>query len=443
MSQTNLLEKFFHYINLETDVDNYEKIHETIVKDVEFKGTNLWILSFAIIVASIGLNMNSTAVIIGAMLISPLMGPINGMGYSIATYNFSLLRRAVKNFTFAVIASLIASTAYFALTPISTAYSELLARTSPTIYDVLIALFGGLAGIVAISSKQKGNVIPGVAIATALMPPLCTAGYGLANGNMNYFFGAFYLFTINTVFIAFSSIIISQILKFPIRKSIEESQKKKVNKWITLIITIMIIPSIYFGYRLVEKEKFTENANRFISSVNILEGNYLLRDEINPDKKTINLVYAGLPLNKNQKNAIKNKLGDFSLNGVELSFQTGIKSDYLSGKNTELEKMKTEIAGLTLTLQRKNKQLDSLKTSGNIGKQLLQEIQTIYPQIISASYSETKIFNSSPDSEIPMKIVVLGLKSEKLANSEKEKILSWLKIKLKSEEIKLYYETVK
>src|SRR5674476_666630 len=176
---------------------------------------------FAVVVASVGLNMNSTAVIIGAMLISPIMGPINGMGYSIATYNFPLLRQSIKNFSFAVALSLIASTIYFAISPISTAHSELLARTSPTVYDVLIALFGGMAGIVAISSKNKGTVIPGVAIATALMPPLCTAGYGLATGQFIYFFGAFYLFTINAVFIAISSILISQILKFPIRTLID------------------------------------------------------------------------------------------------------------------------------------------------------------------------------------------------------------------------------
>lgn len=175
-----MIKKLLRALNLDSDIDDYEKIHAAIEKDIIFKGTNLWILAFAIIVASVGLNMNSTAVIIGAMLISPLMGPINGMGYSLATYNFPLFRKAVRNFTFAVIASLAASTLYFTVSPVSTAHSELLARTSPTIYDVLIALFGGMAGIVAISSKNKGNVIPGVAIATALMPPLCTAGYGLA-----------------------------------------------------------------------------------------------------------------------------------------------------------------------------------------------------------------------------------------------------------------------
>jgi len=226
----NFIKKFLEYTNLESDRTKFDEIHQSIEKDIEFRGTNLWILFFAILVASVGLNMNSTAVIIGAMLISPLMGPINGMGYSLATYDFHLFRRAVKNFTFAVIAGLLASTLYFSVSPISTAYSELLARTSPTIYDVLIALFGGMAGIIAISAKNKGNVIPGVAIATALMPPLCTAGYGISTKQVNFFFGAIYLFTINTVFIALSSVIMSKVLKFPIRTIIEPIHKKKVNR---------------------------------------------------------------------------------------------------------------------------------------------------------------------------------------------------------------------
>jgi uncharacterized hydrophobic protein (TIGR00271 family) len=182
MIQFQDIGKVLQFFSLESELEDQDSVYEEIKKGIIFKGTNLWILIFAIIVASVGLNMNSTAVIIGAMLISPLMGPINGMGYSIATYDFELFKKSTKNFAFAIIASLVASATYFALSPVSTAHSELLARTSPTIYDVLIALFGGLAGIVAISSKQKGNVIPGVAIATALMPPLCTAGYGLATG---------------------------------------------------------------------------------------------------------------------------------------------------------------------------------------------------------------------------------------------------------------------
>src|SRR5690606_7883019 len=171
------VDKLLQWFDLRSEMEGYDIIHENIEKGIVFRGTNLWILIFAIVVASVGLNMNSTAVIIGAMLISPLMGPINGIGYSVATYNIDLLKRSLKNFGFAVGASIVASFLYFALSPVSTAQSELLARTSPTIYDVIIALFGGFAGIVAMCSRQKGNVIPGVAIATALMPPLCTVGY--------------------------------------------------------------------------------------------------------------------------------------------------------------------------------------------------------------------------------------------------------------------------
>ncbi len=223
------LEMFLNWFNLRSELEDYDAIHENIEKGIVFKGTNLWILVFAIVVASVGLNMNSTAVIIGAMLISPLMGPINGMGYSLATYDFHLLRLSAKNFSFAVGVSLITSTLYFAISPINEAHSELLARTSPTIYDVIIAFFGGLAGIIAMSSKLKGNVIPGVAIATALMPPICTAGYGLATLQFNFFFGALYLFTINSVFIAFAALIVCQFLKFPIRSIVDPDRKRRVN----------------------------------------------------------------------------------------------------------------------------------------------------------------------------------------------------------------------
>ena len=178
-----------------------DEVVDNIFRGVDFRGTNLWVLIFATFVASLGLNVNSTAVIIGAMLISPLMGPIMGMGLSVGINDFDLLKRSVRNFGFMVLVSILTSTLYFVVSPLSGAQSELLARTVPTTYDVLIAFFGGLAGIVAQSRRDRtSTVIPGVAIATALMPPLCTAGYGLATLQLNYFLGAFYLFFINTVF---------------------------------------------------------------------------------------------------------------------------------------------------------------------------------------------------------------------------------------------------
>ena len=206
---------FVRMVDGRQEKENEMETIESIQKGVEVKGTNLWVLIFAIFVASLGLNTNSTAVIIGAMLISPLMGPIMGFGLGLGISDFELIKRAFRNFATATIFSVITSTLFFLISPISEAQSELLARTQPTVYDVLIAFFGGLAGIVASSTKSKGNVIPGVAIATALMPPLCTAGFGLASGNLYYFFGAFYLYFINTVFISLATFLVVRLLKYP------------------------------------------------------------------------------------------------------------------------------------------------------------------------------------------------------------------------------------
>jgi uncharacterized hydrophobic protein (TIGR00271 family) len=440
MKQVLLLRKILSYLNLESDVDDFDIIHQTIEKDIIFKGTNLWILFFASIIASVGLNMNSTAVIIGAMLISPLMGPINGMGYSLATYNFPLFRKSLKNFSFAVLASLIASTIYFSISPISTAHSELLARTSPTIYDVLIALFGGLAGIIAISTKRKGTVIPGVAIATALMPPLCTAGYGLATGHYFYFFGAFYLFTINAVFIAISSVIISQILKFPIRTIIDSKQKKKVNRSISIVILLVLVPSIYFGYKLVQKEKFMENATKYIKEISVIEGNYLLKNEINPNTKSISLVYGGASLTDTQKSVIKEKAKNFTLQNAKIEFHQGFSFDEITKKNTEVDDLQAEMNRLNQKLKEKEKQLDTINKRNYLGLQILNEIKILYPQIINCSYAESFVFKDSKSKLDKIGIVVFNTKGNNLKNSEKTKIENWLKIRLKSNKIKVYYE---
>ena len=439
MKSDNLIRYIFSYFNLDNELDDFARIHENIKKDVVFKGTNLWILIFAIIVASVGLNMNSTAVIIGAMLISPLMGPINGMGYSIATYDMPLFRQALKNFSFAVFAGLAASTTYFFLSPISTAHSELLARTSPTIYDVIIALFGGLAGIVAISSRQKGNVIPGVAIATALMPPLCTAGYGLATAQFEFFFGAFYLFTINTVFIALSSVAISQILKFPNNAKGGAAHKKRVNSWITVVIILVAFPSIYFGYNLVQKERFVENSKKYIKSVGVFDGNYLLKSEVNSQKRSILLVYAGLTMNESQKDSINAKTTLFSLEGAEVIIQQGLSLN-TDTKKSETENLRTELNRLNFLLQQKESVIDSISTQSLIGKNILDEIKSIYPQIVSCSFAKASTFLDSTPGSKETEIVVFTLSKNNLSVKDKEKINQWLKARIHSENIQVFYE---
>lgn len=439
MKTNRPLRRILQLINLESDLDNYENIHDTIEKELVFKGTNLWILVFAILVASVGLNMNSTAVIIGAMLISPLMGPINGIGYSIATYDLTLFRQAVKNFTFAVIAGLLASTAYFAISPISTAHSELLARTSPTIYDVLIAFFGGMAGIVAITSKKKGNVIPGVAIATALMPPLCTAGYGLATGQFTFLFGALYLFTINTVFIALSAFLISQILKLPIRGTIAEAQKKRINQMISVVLTLVLIPSIYFGYLLVQKEKFTERAGMYIENISVVEGNYLLKHEINPKTRTIKLVYGGTSLTEAQKEDILERAGDFSLEEVNIQMEQGFSYADIALRNNEVETLKAEINRLNMVLRERNAELTGISATREKGNDLLAEMAVLYPQVSEVSYARTLNYVRERDNPDTLDLVIVTTKGKDLTGREKEQVEKWLTTRLRTGTVKVLF----
>jgi uncharacterized hydrophobic protein (TIGR00271 family) len=367
------------------------------------------------------------------------MGPINGMGYSLATYNFPLFRQSLKNFSFAVIASLLSSTAYFAISPVSTAHSELLARTSPTIYDVLIALFGGLAGILAISSKLKGNVIPGVAIATALMPPLCTAGYGIATAQISYFLGALYLFTINTVFIAISSVFMSQVLRFPIRIFVDNVQKNRVKRWITFIITITVIPSIYFGYRLVEKERFTENANRFIQTVGIVEGNILLRSEINSDKRVIKLVYAGKKLTDSHKRLIRSRADMFSLQKTELDFEQGFSFAEIFSVDGRDDRLKAERDSLLMALTLKDRMTEVLPDHNQQGRQILSELRSLYPQVISLSYDNTVRYFEN-EGEDSIMLVVIGTDSKVLYTRDRVKIRNWLEQRLQTDSLQVFFE---
>lgn len=439
MKHNRPLRRLLELINLESDLDNFESIHQTIEKEIVFKGTNLWILVFAILVASVGLNMNSTAVIIGAMLISPLMGPINGIGYSIATYDYPLFRQALKNFSFAVLAGLIASTAYFAISPISTAHSELLARTSPTIYDVLIAFFGGMAGIVAITSKKKGNVIPGVAIATALMPPLCTAGYGLATGQFTYFFGALYLFTINTVFIALSALLISQILKLPIRGTIADAQKTRINQMISFVLALVLIPSIYFGYNLVQKENFMESAARFVDNVAVVEGNYLLKHEVDPQKRTIRLVYGGSSLSAEQKEEITSRAANFDLKRCVLDFHQGFSYADAAIRSSEVETLKSEINRLSMIIRDRNAKLSGLETKPELGGKLLAELVILYPQVSEVSYSETLKYIRGKDAPDTLTMVAISTRGSSLTSKEQEQVEKWLSTRLNAKAVKVYF----
>ena len=303
------------------DLDDSEKTIEGIQKDIEFGGYNVWILAFGTIICSIGLNVNSIALVIGAMLISPLMGPIMGIGLSIGINDLTTLKKSVKSLGFAVLMAVSASALYFFISPLSDESSELFARTRPTFLDVGVALLGGFTGILAGSRKEKSNVIPGVAIATALLPPLCTAGYGLATLRFEYFFGAFYLFLINTFFIALATILVVRFLRFPVVTFVSKEKESKTRR-IILISTLLIIgPSIFVFYQVIKETYFYRTAHTFVENTIYYEGSEIIKKEIlyYPDSiSQINIAIIGDkipdPVISRWQNELNNNLEGVRLN---------------------------------------------------------------------------------------------------------------------------------
>lgn len=314
--------------SLRRDQDREDNVIADIKKGLEFRGINVWVLVFAIMVASIGLNVNSAAVVIGAMLISPLMGPIMGIGLGLGISDLSMIKKAAANLAVMVAISIFTSWLYFFMSPLHEAQSELLARTTPTIWDVFIAFFGGLAGIVAAASKEKGNVVPGVAIATALMPPLCTAGFGLAIGNWQYFLGAFYLFSINTVFICFSTLLIVRFLGFHEVTFISPEMKRRVRTGIAVFIIAMVLPSIYIAQNLVLETLHEKRIDDYIR----VEFNFPTTEVVKYENlghkgnRILEVSLMGDLLDQNTIENLKHQLSNFELFDVELIIKQGPKS---------------------------------------------------------------------------------------------------------------------
>ena len=279
--------------DLRKDQQEPSVIDETVRSGAQFGGTNLWVLFFAILIASVGLNTNSTAVIIGAMLISPLMGPIVGMGYGAAVQDLGLIRMAGKNLAIFVVLSLLTSVLYFTLSPLEQPQSELMARTFPTLWDVLIAAFGGAAGMVAVTRRGYSNVVPGVAIATALMPPLCTAGFGIAHGRWDMFGGAFYLFIINSMFIGASTLAVAKLLRLPRQGELDEVTRKRHRLIIALGLTVVLVPSVWMGYRLVQQEVFASAAVRVARDLEAEPNSHVLMHEVDAGARTLRLIVVG------------------------------------------------------------------------------------------------------------------------------------------------------
>lgn len=423
---------------LQEDQETYENIIENTYKNTVFKSTNLWILILAIIIACLGLNIDAIAVVIGAMLISPLMGPVIGIGIGLGINDLKLVKLAIKNFAFATIVSLITSTIYFLISPITNGTSELLARTSPTIFDVIIAIFGGTAAILAISSKQKGNVIPGVAIATALMPPLCTAGYGLATKQLNFFMGAGYLYIINIVFIGIAIFIMSRILKFPFKQTPNEENKIKTQIILFSIASITLIPSIYFGYDIVQQTKFQQSATNFIEAEAKFPNAYLLKKDLNLSQKEINLTFGGQNIRNESIEILQSKLKNYNLDDATLNIIQGFA--YLENNN---QKELSEINKLTIELNNKNLQINelenkltSIESEQGLGKQILMELQIIYPEISSLILQPSTNFTTNEQNKLWVVIIYLESNLEK---SIQEQIKSWLSTRLNDNNLEIIF----
>lgn len=305
-------------LNMHEGMMSYEEIDAMMLENTVIHGPNMWILMLAVLIASIGLNMNSTAVIIGAMLISPLMSGIMTMGYSLAVRDLRLLRRALIRFGTQVMISLISSTVYFLITPLDSPTAEMIARTSPTIWDVLIALFGGIAGAIGNTREKKGNVIPGVAIATALMPPLCTAGYGIASGQPSFFLGAFYLFLINTLFISLSTMLVTMMLRVPYHRNVSDKKQKQINRIIALITIVAAVPSIFFGATTVISSVMDNNISSYLSGEFIFSGTTVVQSSADKAAKTVSVSLVGTPISDDVIAMLEQEMPKYGLDGYHL-----------------------------------------------------------------------------------------------------------------------------
>lgn len=416
--------------NLHIGEEEPKKVLENVVANISFKGASLWILACAILIASVGLNVNSTAVIIGAMLISPLMGPIVGAGFALATYDFVLLKKSIKNLLIATLVSLSVSAIYFYVSPFKEVESELLARTSPNIYDVLIAFFGGIVGAVSITRLEKGNPIPGVAIATALMPPLCTAGFGLANFNLAFFAGAFYLYIINCFFICISTFLIIKLLKYPPVKWTNKIFERRIRYGISLLIVIMVLPSFYLAYNLLNQKRFSQSAERFIAAKFLDKGDVLIYKKLNynDNPKTIELAFLSHKFDSLQVRSLNSELKDFGLPNTKLVIR---QED--SDIKTEILK---EIGLQNNSISEKDLKINELQTALNQYKandpELVSEIRILFPEMENIAFGKMQDFVTK-DSVATKTYLIY--RAEKKVDEEKLKL--WLQNKLKTKQVTL------
>ena len=435
-----IAKRFFNALPDKTDET---AIVEQISDGVTFRGANLWVLIFAIFIACLGLNLNSTAVIIGAMLISPLMGPIIGMGLAVGRADLELLKRSLTNYGVSTVISVLTAALYFQLTPLTEAQSELLARTSPTLYDVLIALFGGAAGILALSTGGKGNVIPGVAIATALMPPLCTAGYGLAMGEWSFFFGACYLFFINTVFIALATYVGVRLLQFKPKQFVDKGRLAVVNRYIAVIVVVTMLPAVYMTTQIIRQSVFENHVKQFVKQELNHPGTRILSEQADRETKTLDVVALGAALPNEMIEAARQRLADYQLADYQLNVIQGAQSDSLllarnnagtqqslSGQDQQHLVLQTERVAQLERETADYRRLDAL------AREIGGEVKAVCPKVESIGLS--KITETPVDSGAVRSYVLAVANSRTpLPTADRDRLAQWLKVRTQADSLRL------
>lgn len=440
------------YMDVRRDKADESEAIKYIREDVEMKGATIWILIAAILLASLGLNVNSTAVIIGAMLISPLMGPIMGVGLAIGLGDFDLMKRSFKNYLVITLFSVLTATLFFLISPsVSGGQSELLARTSPTIYDVFIALFGGAAGFIAVSTTKKGSVIPGVAIATALMPPLCTAGFGLATGNLIYFLGAFYLYFINSVFICVSTYLGTRVMRFSRLKYVDKEREKKVRKYIIWIVILTMIPAIYLTIGILNDTIYEGSVNRFVAEQLSFDNAQVVdkKVETRDGKKELRVVLVGKEVADSTILMAQRRMVDYSLQDTKLVVLQGVSGqqaatmDITSVRAQVLEDFykngEVKLQQQAVLIDSLRNRLDTYITYDEMARALMPEIKVLYPQVSRFSLARTLEMNIDSTRVDTVTFAVVEL-NKRIDDREKEKMVEWMKARTNSKELKLLLE---
>ena len=435
---------FRELLDIRGDMMGYEEIDAMMLENTAIHGSNMWILMLAIFIASIGLNVNSTAVIIGAMLISPLMSGILTLGYSLAVKDLALMRRSLASFGTQVAISLIASTLYFLLTPLQEPTAEMIARTSPTIWDVLIALFGGIAGMIGNTRQKKGNVIPGVAIATALMPPLCTAGYGIATLQPRFLLGAFYLFAINTLFIALSAALVTVLLRVPAHREISPRRQKKINRIIVSITVITVIPSILIGGMTVYNSVMDSNIERYLKSEFVFSDTQLVQSSTDKMEKKISVSLVGQPVSQEAIAMLQKELANYGLEGYTLHVtQNSVSADPENSDRVTIALQENAISALQEKLEEKereldaaNRQLEEMRSSPDPADKL-QALSTAAPRIFTKLEICSVGYMSDSEGEF---ILLTASASEPMSAGEIETLENWLRTETGLDRVTVYID---